>query len=41
MVVTEFYNFLEAELQKIKVNNIFNLNDNVETQNKVVKYTRI
>jgi hypothetical protein len=41
MVVTEFYNFLEAELQKIKVNNIFNLDDNVETQNKVVKYTRI
>ena len=37
MVVTEFYNFLEAELQKIKVNNIFNLDDNVETQNKVDK----
>ncbi len=34
MVVAEFYNFLETELQKIKVNNIFNLDDNVETQNK-------
>ncbi len=34
MVVAEFYNFLETELQKIKVNNILSLDDNVETQNK-------
>jgi hypothetical protein len=36
-VVGEFYNFFEVELEKIKVNNILNLDDNVDTQNKVDK----
>ena len=35
IVVREFYNFLEVELQKIKINNIFQLDNNVETRNKM------